>query len=115
MNTGSSNSKSLTGAEKFAILIETASMNEQELAEYCRSKGLYPEQIKEWKKAAVTANEAEDKKLSKKERKERNKEKHKIKKLERELKRKEKALAETAALLVLKKKADAIWGEDEED
>jgi len=27
----------------------------------------------------------------------------------------EKALAETAALLVLKKKAQAIWGEDEDE
>jgi hypothetical protein len=31
--------------------------------------------------------------------------------VERELKRKEKALAETAALLTLRKKAAAIWGE----
>lgn len=36
-------------------------------------------------------------------------------KLEKELARKEKALAEAAALLVLRKKADAIWGTDEED
>lgn len=36
-------------------------------------------------------------------------------KLEEELARKEKALAEAAALLVLRKKADAIWGTDEED
>ncbi|WP_419653125.1 hypothetical protein, partial [Thiolapillus sp.] len=36
-----------------------------------------------------------------------------IKELERELKRKEKALAETAALLVLRKKAQAIWGDGE--
>jgi Skp family chaperone for outer membrane proteins len=34
-------------------------------------------------------------------------------KLEKELARKEKALAETAALLVLQKKADAIWGDPE--
>ena len=39
----------------------------------------------------------------------------KVKNLERELIRKEKALAETAALLVLRKKACAIWGENEED
>ena len=32
------------------------------------------------------------------------------KKLEKELQRKEKALAEAAALLVLSKKANAIWG-----
>jgi transposase len=33
--------------------------------------------------------------------------------LEQELRRKERALAETAALLVLRKKAQAIWGEPE--
>jgi septal ring factor EnvC (AmiA/AmiB activator) len=37
------------------------------------------------------------------------------KKLEKELARKEKALAEAAALLVLRKKADAIWGEPEDE
>lgn len=36
-------------------------------------------------------------------------------KLEKELARKEKALAEAAALLVLRKKANAIWGTEEED
>jgi len=35
--------------------------------------------------------------------------------LERELRRKEAALAETAALLVLKKKADLIWGEGKDE
>ena len=38
-----------------------------------------------------------------------------MKKLERELKRKDKALAETAALLTLSKKAEAIWGRNDED
>lgn len=37
-----------------------------------------------------------------------------IRGLENELRRKDKALAETAALLVLKKKVQAIWG-DEDD
>ena len=37
------------------------------------------------------------------------------KELQRELRHKEKALAETAALLVLRKKANAIWGDPEED
>jgi hypothetical protein len=37
--------------------------------------------------------------------------KKRIKELERELKRKDKALAETAALLVLSKKLSAIYGE----
>jgi transposase len=38
-----------------------------------------------------------------------------IKKLERELRRKEKALAEAAALLVLQKKVQAIWGDEDDD
>lgn len=41
-------------------------------------------------------------------------ERQKNRMLERELARKEKALAETAALLVLRKKAQAIWGESED-
>ena len=35
--------------------------------------------------------------------------------LKKELNRKDKALAETAALLVLQKKVRAIWGESEDD
>ena len=35
----------LSSEEKFAIVLETASLNELELGEYCRRKGLYPEQI----------------------------------------------------------------------
>jgi len=38
-----------------------------------------------------------------------------VRQLEKELTRKEKALAEAAALLVLRKKANAIWGEPEDE
>ncbi len=41
-------------------------------------------------------------------------EQRRILELERELRRKDAALAETAALLVLKKKAQAIWGDGDE-
>ena len=41
-------------------------------------------------------------------------EKKRIKALERDLARKEKALAEAAALLVLRKNAAAIWGDGED-
>ena len=40
--------------------------------------------------------------------------KHENKVLKKELNRKEKALAETAALLVLQKKVHEIWGSDED-
>lgn len=42
--------------DKFLIVVETASMNETELAEYARKKGLYVEQIKAWKDACLNAN-----------------------------------------------------------
>jgi len=40
--------------------------------------------------------------------------KHENKQLKKELRRKEKALSETATLLVLRKKFNALWEEDEE-
>ena len=42
-------------------------------------------------------------------------ERKKTRRLEKELRRKDKALAEAAALLVLQKKAQAIWGDDGDD
>jgi transposase len=100
--------------DKLAVVIETAAFNESELSEYCRKKGLYPEQVRRWKEAALKGydNEETIKHLQASGRKD---DKRKIKKLESELRRKEKALAETAALLVLRKKAQAIWGEEEEE
>jgi len=108
-----SNPEHWSGENKFAVLIETASMNEQELSEYCRRKGLYVEQLLRWKEAAIAGNDS-NACMTKAERQDLQKERKKSRPLEKELNRKEKALAETAALLVLKKKAQAIWGEDED-
>ncbi len=98
-----------------AVIIETAALNEAELAEYCRKKGLFAEQIQQWKEAFVSSGSAQPDRQRKKLSDEHKKDKQTIKKLERELKRKDKALAETAALLVLTKKAQEIWGEPEDD
>ena len=35
--------------DKFLVVVETAGLNESELAEYARKKGLYVEQIQAWK------------------------------------------------------------------
>ena len=97
---------------KFAVVVETASMTEMEFSEYCRSKGLYPEQIRAWKEACIQG--AQSVGAQKKQRQiEAKQDKKRIKALERELHRKEKALAETAALLVLRKKLNALWEESE--
>lgn len=99
---------------KLSVVIETATLSESELSEYCRQKGLYPEQVKEWK-AACLHGQLSDVERRKQEREQSKKDKKRIKELERELRRKEKALAETAALLVLRKKFNAVYGEPEDD
>ena len=103
-----------TAEDKLAVVIETASCNEAQLSEYCRSKGLYPEQVNEWKTSALTGYQNSHQ-MKKEKTLNQQQDKKKIKQLEKELRRKEKALAETAALLVLSKKCQAIWGESEED
>lgn len=100
--------------DKFIVVLETANLSEIEFSEYCREKGIYPEQVKEWRDACINAND-ETKQHNSKASLELREERKAKEKLEKELARKEKALAETAALLVLRKKANAIWGTDEED
>jgi transposase len=109
-----SNPEHWSGESKLAVVIETAGLNEAELAEYCRRKGLYVEQITRWREAAIAGAQTL-RPLSAEGRRELQQDRKKIRKLEKELKRKDKALAEAAALLVLQKKAQAIWGDGEDD
>ena len=96
--------------DKFAIVVETAALSEIELSEYCRAKGLFVEQVEAWRDACMQANGGIAEQASKLHKDLRTKEQE-VKALSRELQRKEAALAETAALLVLRKKAQAIWGD----
>lgn len=110
---GKSTGKPRSAGAKLAAVVETSTLNEAELSEYCRSHGLYPEEVKAWRTEAlhamtgglVPAKQLRDAVAI---------EKKRVKELERELYRKEKALAETAALLTLRKKMAAIWGEGED-
>ncbi|WP_240611745.1 IS3 family transposase [Acidiferrobacter sp. SPIII_3] len=96
-------------AQKLTVVVETAGLNEAELGEYCRRHGLYPEEVKAWRTDACQALEGGS--ISTKAHREAlMAEQRQRKVLERELARKDKALAETAALLALRKKAAAIWG-----
>lgn len=100
--------------EKFRVVLESAGLNETELAEYCRRKGLYVEQLRVWREACEQANASAQERSRLK--REQAKATHKrIRELERERKRDKAALAEAAALLVLGKKAEAIWGKGEDD
>ena len=96
---------------KLATVIATAVLSEAELSHYCRDKGLYPEQVRSWRNAALEgfARSAE---LSKAASKQAHDDRRMVKRLQQELARKGKALAEAAALLVLRKKLNALWEED---
>lgn len=99
---------------KLAVVMETATLSEAELSEYCREKGLYPEQVKAWKAACLDGVASGDARQLR-ERRTRQQDRKRIRQLEKELNRKEKALAETAALLALRKKLNALWDDSEED
>lgn len=99
--------------EKFAMVVESAALNEVERGAYCRQRGLYPEQLQSWRQLCEQAN-GKPAPGSSSFPMAPAKAQRRIRDLERELNRKEKALAEAAALLVLKKKAQAIWGQDAE-
>ena len=97
--------------DKLAIVIEAAGLSEAELSAYCREKGLFTEQVKRWRTDCLQGFgcTAESERQVKQERKKTAKE---IKKLKAEVRRKDKALAETSALLVLSKKLEALYGDE---
>ena len=82
-------------ADKFAAVLETVAMNEAELSEYCRRRGLYPEQIRAWREACEQANDR-DRTRNQRLQESRKADQLRIRTLTRELERKEKALAEAA-------------------
>ncbi len=104
--------KDWTSEGRITALITTGSMSPEECASWCRKKGIFPHHLEQWKKDAISGMAVGSRKKQSEVEKQLRKENSALKK---DLNRKEKALAETAALLVLKKKAQAIWGEPEED
>jgi transposase-like protein len=114
MPDGDSGPAGWSARDKFAAVMESAALNEQQTAEYCRRKGLYPHQLEQWRQACEAANDW-DRHSTLKLKAEQKTSRQRIKALEKELQRKEKALAEAAALLVLQKKVQAIWGESEDE
>ncbi len=98
---------------RLEAVITTAAMNEAGKSAWCREHGVYPAELDKWRASCTTAlAEPEDARASPQATRADRK---RIKELERELLRKDRALAETAALLVLSKKVAAIFnkGEDE--
>lgn len=97
--------------DKLQAVIDTMDKTEAERGAYCRQHGIYVNHLDEWKKQMLDGLGAI------------NTKKHKadhllianeVKQLKRDLHRKDKALAEVSALLILKKKADLLWGDSED-
>ena len=102
------NSEQWSAEARFAAIVETATLSEAEVAEYCRKNGLYPEQLVQWRQGFLQTENPADKAALKQSQKEN-------KALKKELVRKEKALAEAAAMLVLRKKLRDYYGETDGD
>ena len=83
--------------------------------QWCREMDSRPTSGRAWREACEQANSLAQPSKTRREREEEKAAKKRIKQLERELRRKDAALAETAALLVLRKKAEALWGKDEDE
>lgn len=94
-----------TAEERMSALMETGVMSVEDRTAWCRKKGIFIHNPDQWKKDAVSTMSSGSVKTQSEE----------VKNLKKDLNRKEKALAETAALLVLKKKAREIRGEPEDD
>jgi transposase-like protein len=91
-------------------VITTATMAEATRSAWCREQGLYPAELEAWKQDAI-AGLGEPRAASAVEARQ---DRRRVKELERELHRKDKALAETAALLVLSKKLAAVFNNGED-
>jgi hypothetical protein len=102
--------QSWSAAARLDAVIATAAIDEAAKGAWCREHGVYPQQLQQWRLAAVQALAApEEARASPRQT---QADHRRIKELEREVRRKDKALAETAALLVLSKKVAAIFNQN---
>jgi transposase len=97
--------------EQYNLILDSKSISEDRMGEWLREKGLHSEHLNLWEQEIKDTLSNKDNKLKL----ENQKLKKEKKDLEKELRRKDKALAEMAALLTLKKKAEAIWGDGEDE
>ena len=100
-----------TASARLDAVITAAALDEAGKSAWCREHGVYPAELEKWRLSATTAlTEPEEARASPQATRQ---DKKRIKELERELLRKDRALAETAALLVLSKKVAAIFNKGE--
>lgn len=96
--------------EKQATVLEARRQSDEELGRWLREKGLHEAQLKRWEQEIESALAAQEERPARDREHERQ-----LKELEREVRRKDKALAEMSALIVLKKKLEAMWDREERE
>ena len=102
-----------TAPARFEAVLVTAAMDEASKSAWCREKGVYPQELEQWRTAATQALATPGEACASPS--QTKADRRRIKELERDLRRKEKALAEAAALLVLSKKLEAIFPKDKDE
>ena len=107
---GEKSPRHLSGSEKYQLLMESKKIPKDELGEFLRKRGLHGQHLILWDQELVEMVKDNGKKEKQKVRDLQKK----VRELEKELNRKDKALAETAALLVLKKKLNLLMGDKED-
>jgi transposase len=95
---------------KLQAVSDTIGKTEPERSVYCRQHGIYMNHLDNWKNQILDSLGVVNTKKANIENAKMIKE---MKELKSDLHRKNKALAEVSALLILKKKADLLWGESE--
>jgi transposase-like protein len=103
-----------TMQDKLRVVLEAAELSDEELGALLRREGLHREQLEQWRAAA---SEALAKAPGRRRRAKQGPtpDQKRIRELERQLRHKEKALAEAAALLVLKKKYESLLGDEDDN
>ncbi len=107
-------SKSWSAEQKYHLVVEAATIADADLGEFLRKRGLHLAQLEEWRRVAAEAAKAALTPGRKSSRGQSKIDSRRIRELERELLRKDKALAEMAALIALKKKLELLWGDEDE-
>ena len=93
--------------ERAKVVLEASGLGEEARGEFLRHRGLHLEQLAQWREALEAALTSTPRRPPS--------ESQRVRELERELARKDKALAETTALIVLQKKVALLFGEAEAD
>ena len=96
-----------TAAARLEAVIATGAMGEGQRSAWCREKGAFPSGLAQWRERATAALAQPEEARARPQ--ETRQDRRRIEGLEKDLRRKEKALAETTALLVLSKKLEAIF------